>query len=295
MKLREKNKTCLSYWFPIIQEAGLPVPKTAIVNAPDLSPWLRRKRGESLTAGLDGFFSDLAAAIAQVGGFPVFLRTGFGSGKHEWADTCFVPNFDSLPAHVYSLFEWSHLVDFMGLPTDVWVARELLHTDPAFHAFAGMPVTKERRYFVHDGEVVCHHPYWPEAAFESTGAKPSASDWKDRLAALNEESLAEVVELSALSRKVSEHVPGFWSVDWLHTKDRGWVLIDMAEGQRSFHWDGCQVLRPGLSVHRKDGLSCRYRVKKVDGDRVLLSEVTDGMPGGMWVSLKTFHREWQRA
>jgi hypothetical protein len=232
------DRSCLSYWFPKVQAAGLPVPKTVIVKAPDLSPWLELKRGESLTKGFDGFFNDLARACAEVGGFPVFLRTGHGSGKHEWQDTCFVPNFDVLPEHAYAIFEWSHMVDFLGLPTDVWAVREFLETEPAFHAFDEMPVTKERRYFVRDGEVICRHPYWPEAAFEGRSF-PSREDWREKLAVMNSESPEEVEELTALSRRAAAAVPGFWSVDWLRTKNRGWVLIDMAEGERSFHWDGC--------------------------------------------------------
>lgn len=244
----KNDRSCLSYWFPLVRDAGLPVPKTAIIQAPDLSPWISRKSGESLTSGFDGFFNDLARACAEVGGFPVFLRTGHGSGKHGWKDTCFVPNFDVLPQHVYAIFEWSHMVDMLGLPTDVWAVRELLKTEPIFKAFDDFPVTKERRYFVRDGEVICRHPYWPEAAVEEGSprllSKPlqidlPITDWRERLAEMNAETPEEVEELTALSRRVAKSVSGFWSVDWLWTADRGWVLIDMAEGERSFHWAGC--------------------------------------------------------
>ena len=96
-----------------------------------------------------------------------------------------------------------------------------------------MPITRERRYFVEDGIVIGHHPYWPSAAFADCSDLPS--DWEAKLAALNQEDPAEVAELSALSAKVGVVLPGAWSVDWLHTA-RGWYLTDMAHAETSFVW-----------------------------------------------------------
>jgi hypothetical protein len=39
-----------------------------------------------------------------------------------------------------------------------------------------------------------------------------------------------------MTQQVSGAVPGFWSVDWLHTVDRDWVLTDMADGDKSYRW-----------------------------------------------------------
>lgn len=39
-------------------------------------------------------------------GYPLFLRSDQGSGKHEWRDTCYVPNQESLISHVISLLGW---------------------------------------------------------------------------------------------------------------------------------------------------------------------------------------------
>ena len=95
-----------------------------------------------------------------------------------------------------------------------------------------MPITRERRYFVRDGVVLGHHPYWnPEAI-----ATPDAPDWRVRLDRLNEEPAAETAELSRLSRAVSRVVPGAWSVDWLMAQDGGWYCIDLAHAERSYVW-----------------------------------------------------------
>lgn len=231
--------SCLSRWFPIVKAAGLPVPKTVMVKAPDLSSWLDLKRDGDPATGFESFFAQLAGAAKAVGGYPIFLRTGQGSGKHEWSRTCFVPDEQSLPGHAYAIFDWSHMVDMLGLPTDVWAVREMLKTEPAFYAFDGnMPVTRERRCFVRDGKVICRHPYWPAEAI-ARDRPPDRKNWRECLMELNSDRPGDDETLTTLAARVAAIMPGFWSVDFLHTKDRGWVLIDMAEGGVSFHWPEC--------------------------------------------------------
>lgn len=226
------NPTCLSYWFPKIQDAGIPVPKTI---------WFRTKveldrllDGET-PDGFDDFVFDLQYAGDHDLFWPVFLRTGLGSGKHEWRGTCYVPNRESVGQHVSNLVEWSHTVDFFGLATDVWAMREFLDVGPAFHAFDGMPVGRERRYFVRDGQVIGHHPYWPP---DSLSYGVDVEDWESRLEELNTEQLGEHAELTRLTERVGAAVPGEWSVDWMWVPDRGWVCIDMAVAKQSWVWEG---------------------------------------------------------
>jgi hypothetical protein len=255
-----RRDSCLSHWFPIVQAAGLPVPKTVIVRAPDLSPWLTRKPDETLDSNreIGAFLDDLHIAAHEVGPYPIFLRTGHGSNKHEWVDTCWVPNAGALSEHAYALFEWSHLVDMLGLPTDVWVVRELLKTSPAFYAFEGMPITRERRLFVRDGKTVCAHPYWPADAI-AHGRPPDRKNWRECLMKMNADRPGDAEEIVGLAERAAAVLPGFWSVDFLHTTDRGWVLIDMAAGERSFHWNDCpRGPRPCLHgrIFHESGCEC---------------------------------------
>lgn len=218
----------LAEWYPLLVTAGIPTPATEIVRTElDLTPLLD---GEE-PAGFAAFLASLAAAAERIG-YPVFLRTGYGSGKHDWLKTCLVPTSEDLSQHVFALLEWSNLVDLFGLPTDTWVVRELLATEAAFTAFRGMPITRERRYFVRDDEILGYHPYWPPETINS----PSAPDWRTRLEALNEMSPEEVATLSELARRVSRAVPGAWSVDFLWVPSRGWLCIDMAHAEASFCW-----------------------------------------------------------
>lgn len=228
-KARE-DRNCLSYWFPALLGAGIPVPRTTMITT--ALPLDLMLDGEHIP-GFDDFLAGLIIAARNLGGPPVFLRTGHTSGKHQWRETCYVAEVGTLASHVYRLVEHSALADIMGLPTEVWAVREFLSTVPAFHAFEGLPITRERRYFVRDGAVEDHGAYWPADAVEHTA---DVADWLGRLAAINDEPASEVAELSALSAKVGRVLPGYWSVDWLHTTDRGWVCTDMAEGDRSWHW-----------------------------------------------------------
>ena len=218
----------LEAWYPLLVAASIPVPATEIVQAPfDLTPLLDGEEPEGWTI----FVAELEAAARRIG-YPVFLRTGHGSGKHEFVWTCFVPEAAALANHVAALVEWSALVDFLGLPTDVWAVREMLPVESTFTAFRGFPVSRERRYFIRDGRVIGHHPYWPPAAIED----PSVQDWRPRLDALNTETPEEIAVLTDLSKRVGAAIPGAWSVDWLWSPGRGWICIDMAWAERSFVW-----------------------------------------------------------
>ena len=227
------DRNCLSQWYPKLAACGVRTPATVIVETED-----------DLTLMLDGdhpskydrLCKKLRETLPLVGGPPAFLRTGHGSGKHEWTRTCCVTDPAMIPKHVAELVEWSATVDMMGLPTNVWAVREFLYLYSPFHTFRGMPIARERRYFIRDGVVECHHPYWPEAAI--AGAyHPDAlpEDWRVQLKGLNHETGHEIAYLTEMSQKVARRFEGYWSLDWARTKYGEWYAIDMAEGERSWH------------------------------------------------------------
>lgn len=223
------DRNCLSFWYPPIAKAGLPVPETIIL-----------KREEGLEDLIDGklpngwgeFMEALEAATRKLGP-PVFLRTGHGSDKHNWEDTCYVTGVDDLEQHVYNLVEWSVLADIMGMPTDVWAVRKLIDTEPIFHAFRGrMPITREFRLFVRDGKIRHTQPYWPLEAIEN----PSDANWRELLT-LASKLWPQDAALRELAIEAVEAVGGgYWSVDFLRDRyGKAW-LTDMAEGERSFRY-----------------------------------------------------------
>lgn len=232
------RKACLSYWYPILLERApsIPMPRTDIIRTTLdlLSIFDSGMPGPDEFSAFINLLRDSARGMG--GGKPVFLRTGHTSGKFDWRKTCFVENVEKIAGNVLNLVQFSEEADLLGLPTDVWVVREFLDTETYFTAFGdGLPVSRERRYFVDGGQVMCHHPYWPEEALIGFSTDPH---WKEKLAVINKQGDPEVEYLSALAREAGAALGGKWSIDFLHT-NKGWYLTDCAPAEVSFHWLGC--------------------------------------------------------
>jgi len=143
---------------------------------------------------------------------------------------------EDIGQHVFNLVEFSEIVDFYGLPCDVWVVREFLDIEHSFHAFRGMPIGREFRAFTSAGETRCVHPYWPPPAIQ----RPDDRDWASKLAELSrlgEDAKEIVADLASRAAKAVDG--GDWSVDCCETTTGEWILTDMAEAGKSFHWPGC--------------------------------------------------------
>lgn len=251
----ERPGISLDEWYPLI-EGVVTTPRTTFRRGLDIMPLAYGAEADP-DGALAAEWEAVCTWVREQGdvlGWPLFLRTGLTSGKHNWSRTCHVPSAAVVPSHVSAIVNYSAEADFMGLPCDVWVARELLPTYALFTAFDGMPVTRERRYFVDDGKVIGHHPYWPPEAltlevdpfFDPDGRLPthrtSTDNWRDLMPLVNDETDAEITELTALTEKVGAVVPGAWSVDWLwvHRGGNGpneWCLTDMAWAESSFVWE----------------------------------------------------------
>ena len=246
MSDRMNNRNCLSYWFPRLEAAGLPVPKTRIITTgADLMAMLDGK----MPLGLDDLVERIRQAALDLGGFPVFLRTGQTSNKHHWKDTCFLASEQDIEQHVFNLVEFSEMCDIFGIPYDVWVVRELLPVEPVcvLPAYRDMPAVREFRCFVADGEVQCVHPYWPREAVAHGFPRIPTDDWADDTRALPEnfDALYAMLckppgwQVGQLARRAGRAVGGEWSVDVLWTT-RGWYITDMAVAADSYHWEDCK-------------------------------------------------------
>jgi len=241
------DRNCLSYWFPKVAELKIPVPKTVIVHNPpglELIEFLEDFKGVSTKAKLlfRQLILDLEKA-ADMFGYPVFLRSGLTSAKHGFAKTCHVRKASELPKHVLEIVLFSHMASFLGLATDVWAVRKMLHPRVYFQAFNGLPISLEVRVFAEENKgVVCHHPYWPVEAFEKLPADSFPDDWKERIGRLyyNYETYL-TKEVMGNSAKIANWIGGAWSIDWLWDQPSGhWFMIDMAVAKDSWHWPGCE-------------------------------------------------------
>lgn len=237
------DKTALSYWFPLLEKAGLPVPRTIISLMPlsaRESVWAAFDAKESTPEQLDTymrFIDHLNQMVPQIGGFPCFLRTDHTSAKHNWENTCYVKSAEDMHHHVFDIIEYSEMVGIVGIPWDVWAVREFLPTIPlgVCESFGNMPVCREFRFFIDDGALRCVHPYWPMEALEQGDIQGDAASIYAKLSKAPD----DILEVSAMAAQAGAAVGGSWSIDILETR-AGWVVTDMAEAHKSYHWEGCE-------------------------------------------------------
>lgn len=222
------KQTDLRYWFPAVQRSGVPYPKTVLiedgVDFRDLISALDGKQPKTL----DGLIESVVEASNEVG-VPFFLRTAYLSGKHGWADTCYCRYPKGIGRNIIGLVEATALAD---QPLGCFVVREFLNLQSLFTAFNGMPVAREFRLFIRDGEVLHIQPYWPPQSIR----KPSVPDWRYHLGWLNELSAGDKAFLEARARRINSHIEGFWSMDFAKDVKGDWYLIDMARGELSYLW-----------------------------------------------------------
>jgi len=217
-KLAEESS--LLKWFPIVKELNIPIPETIIVEIPT-SPENMREKANSI-------------------GYPLFMKTDLIAGKHDWENTCFVEKKKYLDDNIANLISELEIVDMeAGSPFNAIVFRKYIELDSAFKAFLGMPVARERRYFI-KGKVLCHHPYWIENAISFWHETKEPKGWKKKLEKLNEETQQEISMLSRYAQMVADVFKEDWSVDFAQAKTGVWYLIDMQRSEISWH-PKCEV------------------------------------------------------
>lgn len=239
----------LVYWFPKLRDLDIPQPRTKII-------WIEGKEFDSLYNERipKSLISRVQELIDEEFKLPVFLRTDLMSGKFSWEKSCFYDGTRKLWLHLHEVVVHNLLADLLGLPFRAIVVREYIQMDDRFKAFPGrMPINPERRYFVEDGKVLCHHPYWIEDAVERGSPFCLSLSWKKLLSEANFESEEEIAELFNYAAKVAGVLPGFWSVDFCKARDGTWVLIDCARGEKSWHPD-CEHNRTKTHDYIKDGI-----------------------------------------
>ena len=236
MDVTNPDRTCLSWWFPKLVQAGLPVPETryiAVNHARLIGEEMYENHGQSVSRPMAEMLCGLA--MDDQIGFPCFLRTGHFSGKHDWRRTCFVESPDHMLGNMASL---AVMQECCGChpPNNlsVWVVRRILPTKTIVRCegYGGFPLTREIRVFVEDGHVAYTAPYWPDGAIEQ--GKPEHNEWSlDSVQSFTDEELADV---TALAAKAGEACGGRWSVDVLDTEE-GWYVTDLAIAESSYGFD----------------------------------------------------------
>ena len=215
----------ITFWYPRLFHLKFPMPKTIIIYTNvDME---RFSCGEE-PEGLDEFLKEIKSAVKKIG-LPVFLKTGYTSNKHDWENSCFIPDLKDLKGHIFNLVEFSAIPTIDRFMTcDFWAVREIIKTKPYFTYFSGeMPIMKERRIFVRNGKIECCHSYWPEEVFK--GIEKKKFDQLDKLTKKD----AQIV--LGMAQYVANLFQGYWSCDFLKGENEQWYLTDMAIGEKSYH------------------------------------------------------------
>lgn len=249
------DRNCLSYWFPRLQVAGVPVPETIIVRWDGTAYDYLQYDHLQLLERIQDLIQRVEQAAREIG-LPCFLRTGLTSNKWGWKNSCYLTAVEDVADHLFNLCEFSTCADLIGLPCNVFAVREFLPATPRFHAFQGrMPVVAEVRCFVSGGEIVQQIPYWPEDSIRS----PDREDWRIRLREIDQYVWDNGPIWRRLARKVARAFAndGAWSVDCFASSG-GWVVTDMAQAADSYgcperlrHPDQPRMLPP-VSDQEKD-------------------------------------------
>jgi len=223
----EDDPNSMLYWWPRTRRAAVPKPRTILVKTqieigpggPYATPYVVEKIGHYIRRW----------------GPPVFLRTDHYSAKHSYVDTCYYDGTKPLGLHINRLIEESMLADIIGIPVNAIAVREYIPLETGFTAFWGqLPIAKERRYFVRNGQVICHHPYWVEEAIAASRS-PLPANWRTILAELNKETPDEIALLTGYAEKIGSKLPGDWSIDFAKGRDDTWYFIDAAVAADSWH------------------------------------------------------------
>ncbi len=230
-KKAQANSSMVFFW-ERIKDLSIPMPRTTIIEAD------RFKFSNYLDKGKinSRILNKIRKIIKEEYSYPIFIRTDATSGKHSWSKSCYIEKEENLEANILYLIELNEMADFMGLPYKALLIREYIPMATGFTAFNGkMPVNPERRYFVKDGKVICHHPYWPEDAIIKGGVEPSIYNWKQILKRMNTETTEEIKLLTKHAELISKTILGHWSIDFCKGNDGAWYLIDMADHYCSWH------------------------------------------------------------
>ena len=223
------------YWWPIVKDLDVSMPKTILIRHEGAF------KGKLSYSPIDGnpdqYFLDMFEGVKKAAkeiGYPVFIRSDELSNKHDWKDSCYVETEDQLYSHICNILEFTAMA--FGLSFYGVAVREFLALNWRFTSHWGkMPVAREFRMFVRDGELECWHPYWPPSAI----LEPSIENWYAVLKEMQTLADGELAYLKDMAETVGKAVEGYWSIDLCQTKMGRWYMTDMAIGEDSYHWGTC--------------------------------------------------------
>lgn len=150
---------------------------------------------------------DFQNEIDTFGNKPIIIKDYVKSQKHYWNEACFIPNAadkEKVNAVITKFVELQDSDLNEGLVFREYVELEALTN----HSESGMPLTKEFRVFVKNGEIMTIFKYWDEGDYQNV--KPVIDEFK------------EVIP------KIKSN---FFTMDIAKKKDGKWIIVELGDGQ----------------------------------------------------------------
>lgn len=164
------------------------------------STWLRTTAAVSM--------DEVMEMLRPFGDRPVIVKDFVKSRKHEWYDACYIPSAADRQAveRVVRRFLQLQGDDLNeGLVFREFMEFERLTT----HSKSGMPLIKEFRLFVLDGQVVLSAPYWEEGEYGNEVSPP----------------------LGTFREVIQQVQSRFFTVDIAKCVDGSWIIVELGDGQ----------------------------------------------------------------
>lgn len=250
------------YWYPRLRDAvadydGIETPDTLFVDIERLNPYkIAAEADEPISDAEMEEISQCPARwddatvkrAADELGYPAFIRTDTDSAKRNMDAGSKIRSGDDAAVHdtVDALIRSQSDSGGMMPRFNCLAVREWIDIDADFEAFGGTPIGPEVRVFVRDGDVQCHHFYWPftdesDASHHDVDDIDTEQELEETLTAL-EQTVDDAMDdtLRDAAAHIADYFDGYWSVDFALTTDGTWYVIDAARGDDSWHPDACE-------------------------------------------------------
>jgi len=150
---------------------------------------------------------DFKQELDAFGNQPIVIKDYVKSQKHYWAEACFIPDASDRQKAEAVIRKFIELQDVdlnEGLVFREFVELEQLTN----HSQSGMPLTKEFRVFIKDGEVMTVFKYWDEGDYENV--EP------------------EIESFRAIFTSIKNR---FFTMDIAKKKNGEWIIVELGDGQ----------------------------------------------------------------
>jgi hypothetical protein len=223
------NINCFSNWYPSVVNKNIPSPASEILEiTPEAYKSVLKEEYHP------ELFYDVVDSIQSFGerfGYPIFMKSGLFSNKHNFENSCLVKETDSKEDIAKKIMNINYTFVMLSLDISLKVViRKYLDVKPVFYAFGSTPIVEEYRLFASNGDIEGWQAYWPKNSI----IDPTVDDWEGRLASISQPSKKVLAEIMEYAKEITKEMKGYWSVDFLIDKNGNPFLIDMADGSQSF-------------------------------------------------------------